>query len=235
MSEPTGARKGIIDGTHRVLRELLDSPRFRQSVRILLGELDPENTPDLVRTLLSRDPELMLSALSASPQVANVAIWGARTFLAELDKFTPDLLAGFLTQMAHEVQAEQLGETFGLLSVLVLRAGDAADGGLDEALKELWQRVSKGFTDALAAQGVQRGQLGEGLARALVAGVNVLAADADERAKKGDPAIEKNVALVARGIRDVARKNPAFMHQVVRPLVEAGRDAINEANDEEDS
>ena len=51
------ANKGIIDLTDRVLKELLKKPGFKEGVRTVLQNIDPESSRRLVRTILWQDPE----------------------------------------------------------------------------------------------------------------------------------------------------------------------------------
>jgi hypothetical protein len=67
-------RRGPIEGTSRVLRELIRTPRFKKTVGILIRELDPENAGLLVRTLMWEDPEFFLSLLGAAPDVINAGV-----------------------------------------------------------------------------------------------------------------------------------------------------------------
>ena len=77
---------GIIGGGARILKELLRSPRVTKTARILLSNLDPEASPELVRTLVYGDTALFFDLLSATPELANAAILGLREGAEQLQQ-----------------------------------------------------------------------------------------------------------------------------------------------------
>ena len=68
------ANKGVIDLTDRVLKELLKKPGFKENIRTVLQNIDPDSGRRLVRTLMWQDPEFFLGVLGAVPVVANTLI-----------------------------------------------------------------------------------------------------------------------------------------------------------------
>lgn len=228
MTEETAPKSGVIEGTSRVLRELMRTPRFRQTLRILLRELDPENVPALVRAVREEDPELFLSLLAKAPSFANIGIEGARELLSHIAAFPPDLLFSFLAEMADDLNGERLGETAALSLILCLRIAKNKDEGLIQAAKGLKKGFQKGFEAGLAAEGIQvdKEKWAEQLLDLGFKGANELASKLGKESEKEDSKTKKLVNRLAEGMMRIARDNPEFMDNVVHPLLEAGIDAL---------
>lgn len=235
MDEQTPTRQGVIDGCNRVCRELLRSPNVRQSLRILLRELDPENAPALVRTLLRTDPELTLGLLSALPGMGNAALLGMREAMLLLANYPPALLASFLAQMAAELDAEALGETAGLLLAVVVKAAQQDIGGLSKNTEGLKSGIATGFHNALSQNGLEPYSVPGTLADAAVSAIQSFAAHLNEQAQKDESGTAAAVDKLAAGIREAAKQNPIFVQKVLRPLFLAGQEACADASFTEDS
>ncbi|HVN72903.1 MAG TPA: hypothetical protein VMU10_12875 [Desulfomonilia bacterium] len=108
MEEHTG--RGIIESGSRALEELLAKTAFKDSLRLWLLNIDPENSPQFVRTLMGRDIEVPLALVSAMPALANCLIKAVDEVLAQIrDKFPKPLLAGFISSLLEEIDADALG------------------------------------------------------------------------------------------------------------------------------
>ena len=91
------ANKGVIDLTDRVLKELLRKPGFKEGVRMVLQNVDPESSRKLVRTFMWQDPEFFLGVLGAVPSIVNSLTQGVDELLIQLnEKFSPQLLHDFI-------------------------------------------------------------------------------------------------------------------------------------------
>jgi hypothetical protein len=91
------ANKGVIDLTDRVLKELLKKPGFKDNVRTVLQNIDPDSGRRLVRTLMWQDTEFFLGTLGAVPAIVNAVAQGVDELLVQLnDKFPPQLLHDFI-------------------------------------------------------------------------------------------------------------------------------------------
>ncbi|MCX5849838.1 MAG: hypothetical protein NTW65_10355 [Deltaproteobacteria bacterium] len=91
------ANKGVIDLTDRVLKELLKKPGFKEGVRTLLQNIDPESSRRLVRTMMWQDPEFFLGVLGAVPSIVNSLAQCIDEMLIQLnEKFSPQLLHDFM-------------------------------------------------------------------------------------------------------------------------------------------
>jgi len=120
--------KGVIDLTDRIMKELLKKPVFKDGVRTVLTNIDPESSRRLVRTLLWQDPEFSLGLISALPPVVNAALSGIDELLIQLrEKMSPLLLHDFLLSLASCVDRETLERVIKNgkeLSVIILAIAD---------------------------------------------------------------------------------------------------------------
>jgi len=188
----------VIDGGARILGELLRTPRIVKTARIVLGNLDPEAAPALVRTIMYADSMLFFDVVTAAPALANAAVLGAREVCEQVLTLPEELLRRFVPRLLEEVSGEQLGEAAGLAVLAVGRVVSSPDGLL--ALKG--RAFESDFKRGVA----------KGLSR--------------DREMVG-----RQVAWLADTIVRVARENPRLMAQVVRPLVTACQQALEERDD----
>ncbi len=191
-------RRGIIEGSARILGELIRTPRVVKSVRIVLDNLDAPAAPELVRTILYADSSLLFDAVASSPALANAAVLGVRELFTQVLALPEALLRRMLPRLLSEVQGEALGEAAGLALRALGRAVQSDGGPLDAAARDFEQDFKQGLRSGLGA-------------------------DAD--------VVDRQVAQLAGTIRRLAKENPALMSRVVRPLVQACRDALEEGSD----
>jgi len=103
------ANKGVIDLTDRVLKELLRKPGFKEGVRMVLQNVDPESSRKLVRTFMWQDPEFFLGVLGAVPSIVNSLTQGVDELLIQLnEKFSPQLLHDFIKSMVLSLDKKTL-------------------------------------------------------------------------------------------------------------------------------
>jgi len=221
MGNEKTERKGVIEGGSRVTRELMRSPRFRQTLRILLRELDPENTPLLVRALTQEDPELFLSLLGSLPAMANIGIEGAHELLRQLHEVPHGTFIAFIPELIEGVEAEKLGELSGMLLALSLSVVMADNDELNRAHRQFKDDFTQGLSSALRKHQVDSSQV---IDLALDRCSSIAARWGDQAAKKDSPA-QKNIQKLARGLLDVAKENPEFIANVIQPIATAWREA----------
>ena len=103
------ANKGVIDLTDRVLKELLRKPGFKEGVRMVLQNVDPESSRKLVRTFMWQDPEFFLGVLGAVPSIVNSLTQCVDEMLIQLnEKFSPQLLHGFIKSIVLSLDKKTL-------------------------------------------------------------------------------------------------------------------------------
>jgi len=166
MSELPSPRRGPIEGTSRVLRELLRTPNFKKTVKILLNELDPENAGLLVRTIMWEDPEFFMGLLGATPSLVSASVEGTRELSSQMLSFPPRLLAGFMRVMIDGVEVEPIGEAVGNTLVLLARINSLQDEELRASAAGFWEGVGRGFKRSLD-EGAETAGLVESLAESI--------------------------------------------------------------------
>ena len=112
----TTQERGVVDVGTRILAQLLKKPGFKDNLRAFLNNLDPQASPELVRTLLWKDPEVILGIVGALPAMANIVISAFDELLFQVrEKYPPPLLNGFvealLDEMDHDTLAHALTNT----------------------------------------------------------------------------------------------------------------------------
>jgi len=225
MSEETVRRGGPIEGTARVMRELLRTPGFKKTVRMLISELDPENAGLLVRTLMWEDPEFFLGLMGAAPSITNALVEGLLEMAGQLSSFPPSLLAGFLAGIVERLDGESLGEMTGATLALIIRLSELGDESLTDALVSTGRGVSRGMARSLSGDGDARGAaevLLEKVLPLVASGVSRLG----EEAKREGSDTARLVRGLAEGMKDIAGENPDFMERVIAPLAGAWRSSL---------
>jgi hypothetical protein len=229
MDEESVSRRGPVEGSSRILRELLRSPRFKQTMNILLREMDPENVSLLVRTLVHEDPDFFLGLLGATPSLINVGVKGLVETTREMLGFPPELLEGFLTETAEELDAEQMGEAMGLALLLTINAVDSEHPMITFAGRDFAARFRRGLISSVSGEA-------ESVAGALVVlfdklmpiAENIASRMADQAAQSGSD-MNELINTVVENVKTMAGRNPEFMKRVVVPLIDAGRQVLADA------
>ncbi len=87
----------------RLLRELIRSPKFKASLRVLTANIDPATASGLARTLLWEDAETFMGTVSLLPALVNFQVALAKGIAERLNSLPPDILAAFLMQLVEKV------------------------------------------------------------------------------------------------------------------------------------
>lgn len=103
------ANKGVIDLTDRVLKELLKKPGFKEGVRTVLQNIDPESSRKLVQTMMWQDPEFFLGVLGSVPSIVNALSQCADELLGQFnEKFSPQLRHDFMKSIVLSLDKKTL-------------------------------------------------------------------------------------------------------------------------------
>lgn len=153
---------GIIAGGARILREAIRTPRVARTVRILLGNLDPESAPELVRAVMRQDPVLFLDLISATPKVVNCLARGATEVGEQLLALPDGLMDRLLPRLLDELAAERLGEAAGLIVGVFARLATRESDTLGAATRKLRQDLARGWSQGLARTGVDQAAVRSG-------------------------------------------------------------------------
>ena len=214
--------RGLIDAADRILRELIRTPKFKETVVILLNSIDPPSARRLVRTLFWQDPGLLLSILGSLPALVNVASEALAEVANQMNTMPPPLLQDFLNQVVAGIDGGAAGEAVGGLVSMALSLGVAdKESGLRRGLSAMAEDFGRAYVEA-AGESALSGRLGAWMAGAA------------ERARDPGSAVHTVVQAAARAVRE----NPAFVENVLKPILEpalkpppAGRAAAKRAAD----
>jgi hypothetical protein len=124
------------------LERFLEGPDFRENVKAVLRNINPEESPELMRTILWKDTDLILAILAALPSIINVMTRAADTMLVEVnEKFPPELLRGFAKSLVDDMDKESAKR--------IVKNG-----------KAIWAVLSPLFVDLM--RDIQMGEVPEG-------------------------------------------------------------------------
>jgi hypothetical protein len=101
---------GIIDMTDRVLGEVIKTPFVKGIIRTVLNEIDPKSASNLMKTLVWKDPEMILDVFGAVPALVNTVVGIVKEVGPAFEHFTPKILGGVVTGIVNDIDVEGLGE-----------------------------------------------------------------------------------------------------------------------------
>ncbi|MDI6830716.1 MAG: hypothetical protein QME88_05205 [Actinomycetota bacterium] len=196
--------KGLLDAADRILRELIRTPRFKETVIILLNSIDPPSARRLVRTLFWQDPGLLLSIMGSLPALINVVSEALAEVACQMKTMPPPLLQDFLDRVVAGIDGQSAGEAVGGLVSSALSLGVSEEGsGLRRSLAEVGSDFGRAYAEAAGGAALSE-RLGAWMAGAA------------ERAQDPESAFHGFVQAAARAVRE----NPSFVENVLRPILE---------------
>ena len=117
-----------------ILRELLKKPGFKDDVRDMLKNIDPQDGRELVKAFLWQDIEFSLGLMGGLPAIANTVIRAVDELLLQVDeKFSIELLQGFTDSLLKDIDT-------GSLSRALKNARPLIDA-LSPLLGKFWQEA----------------------------------------------------------------------------------------------
>jgi hypothetical protein len=195
--------KGLVDAADRILRELIRTPKFKETIITILNALDPPSARSLVRTLFWQDPGLLLSIMGSLPALINVASEALAEMANQMNAMPHLLLQDFLNRIFAGIDGAAAGEAAGGLMGMVLSLElSEKDSGLAVRLSELGNDFGRAYTEAAGKEALT------GHLEAWIAGVA-------ERA--GDKSSATHAFIQAAG--KAIRENPDFGKNVLMPLL----------------
>ncbi len=195
--------KGLVDALDRILRQLISTPRFKETVITLLNAVDPPAARRLVRTIFWQDPGLLMSVLGTLPAILNTAFQALAEAAAQMNSMPPPLLRDLLNRVVAGLDGAALGEAAGGMVKMGLSLGLGED---ESPLRRGLSELRRDFTSSFAAA------LGEA---SLKERLGVWMAAAAERAKDKDSATHAFVQAFGEALKD----NPEFVKHVLHPLL----------------
>lgn len=101
--------KGVFDATDRILARLLETPAFKNSIRILFNNIDPPASRRLVQTLMWRDMDFSLSLAAACPALINtLASLSDELFTQIQEKFPEEMLTAYVADLLNDIDPNTL-------------------------------------------------------------------------------------------------------------------------------
>ncbi|MBN2298726.1 MAG: hypothetical protein JXM72_09035 [Deltaproteobacteria bacterium] len=112
--EVTGKTRGSI------LEQILKTPAYKDILRVNLNEMRKETGSSLVKTLLSEDPEVLLSLISAATVFINTLVGASGELAVRVrNMYPPEMLKAYLISMAEDIDREAVKECSAAWSELV--------------------------------------------------------------------------------------------------------------------
>jgi hypothetical protein len=163
MNETVMDKKGI---SERLLHELLKSPKFKASLRMVLNEIDPATLRSLVRTLVWDDVETFMGVVGSLPKLIELMAELVGEMGVQLGNFPPAVLRSFVYQLVGNIDGRALGEAAGNLHVVldVFRGQEEGREILSKIAadaREGFQSVAGEGTEGLGALTVIAAEVGQ--------------------------------------------------------------------------
>jgi hypothetical protein len=195
--------RGLVDAADRILGELIRTPKFKETVIILLNSIDPPAARRLVRTLFWGDPGLLMSIMGSLPDMVNVASEALAEMAVQMNTMPAPLLQDFLNRVFAGVDGTAAGEAAGGMVNVVLSLDLAESGNrLRMSLSALGEEFGRAYAETAGAA-------------ALTARLEAWMSGVAERAADKDSSTHAFIQAAGKAIKD----NPAFVDNVLRPLL----------------
>jgi len=196
--------RGLVDALDRILRQLIRTPKFKETVITLLNAVDPPAARRLVRTIFWQDPGLLMSVMGTLPAILNTAFQALAEVAAQMNSMPAPLLQDLLHRIVEGLDGAALGEAAGGLVKMGLSLGlSDKDSGLRRSLSSLRGDFSSSFSAALG-----EASLAERLSAWMAA--------AAERARDK----ESSTYAFIQAAKAALKENPDFVEHVMQPLLE---------------
>ena len=103
----------------RLMRELIKSPKFKASLKILTSEMDAAAARGTVRALMWEDVETFMGTVSVLPSVINYSVEALHELAIQLNAFPQPMLVAFLSQLAENVDFKAMEEAIVEFKILL--------------------------------------------------------------------------------------------------------------------
>lgn len=196
--------RGLVDALDRILRQLISTPKFKETVITLLNAVDPPAARRLVRTIFWQDPGLLMSVLGTLPAILNTGFQALAEVAAQMNSMPAPLLRDLLHRIVEGLDGAALGEAAGGLVKMGLSLGlSEEESGLRRGLSSLRGDFSASFSAALGEASLEER-------------LSAWMAAAAERARDRNSATHAFI----QAVRGALEKNPDFAKHVLQPLLE---------------
>lgn len=197
--------RGWLDAGARVVRVLLSDAKVRRDIDTVARHLDPDEAPELVRSVLWTDSGVTGTAVSVAPALLNAGIEAARELSGQARRLPPALILATTDQLLSKVRFRQLGVAVGQSLVLVIQRMRARGAGPADG----WSQFAAGVQEALREAGIEPTE-------AMDVPLACLAARLDQFVRENPGAAARATRLVRR----VARQHPDLARALRGELAE---------------
>jgi hypothetical protein len=195
-------KKGLVDALDRIARELMRSSKFKESLIIILSNIDPPAARSLVRTLFWEDPGVLLSFFGALPNILNVGGEAMAEMVVQMNSLPPTLLQDFTEKIVSGLNGAVVGEAVGGM-VNLTKELRAEESPFVEGMSSLRDEFSRAYRETA----------GEA---PLISGLEDWMATVAERAKDSESATYAFIKEAGKAMKS----NPDFVKYVLKPLLE---------------
>lgn len=196
--------KGLIDAADRIMRELIRTPKFKETIIILLKSIDPPAARSLVRTLFWQDPGLLMSVMGSLPEMINVGSEALAEVAAQMDSMPAPLLRDFLNRIVFGLDGTAAGEAAGGMVSMVLSLDlRDEDNVIKNGLAAFGQDFRRAYGQAVGE---------ETLTSRLDDWMATIAAKAKDK--------ESATYAFIQAAGKAMKKNPDFVKHVLKPLLD---------------
>lgn len=195
-------KKGLIDALDRIARELMRSSKFKESLIIILSNIDPPAARSLVRTLFWEDPGVLLSLFGALPNILNVGAEAVAEMVVQMNSLPPPLLQDFTQKIVTGLNGAVIGEVAGGMVNLSKTLQQEGSPFL-EGMNTLKAEVSRSYKETAGDA-------------PLTGGLEDWMAAVAERAKDSESTTYAFIQQAGKAMKS----NPDFVKHVLKPLLE---------------
>jgi hypothetical protein len=200
--EITMEKKGLIDALDRIARELMRSSKFKESLIIILSNIDPPAARSLVRTLFWEDPGVLLSFFGALPNILNVGGEAMAEMVVQMGSLPPPLMQDFMEKIVSGLDGAVVGEAVGgMVNLTQTLRGEGSP--IEQSMSDLRADFSRAYSETA----------GEA---PLINGLEGWMAVVAERAKDKESTTYAFIQEASKAMK----KNPDFVKHVLKPLLE---------------
>jgi len=128
----TVENKDFLEALNRIFKAILQKPVLKSSIRSVLANIEPDNAPQLVRTLLWEDSSLMMAFLDATPSIMNACIKALDEVLVQIEKFPPEFRRQLTNSLMEEIDQETLNRAKDNLKKIVDELAPIFSAGLSD-------------------------------------------------------------------------------------------------------
>ncbi|MBN1290153.1 MAG: hypothetical protein JXA49_11020 [Actinobacteria bacterium] len=155
MEEEIREQNGPIGAMAKVSRELINTPMFKKQIQLILNELDPENIPSLIHTLIWEDPDFFLQMIDTTSAVINILIEVYCELIRNISQFQAPVLIETISSIAKRIDVKTIGESVGIGQMLLADIVNMANSNPDvaETIGKLGKGAIEGYKHAFAARG----------------------------------------------------------------------------------